>query len=98
MLNVNFHIVEDNGISKVMRLYRYSYNEGEFGGVVLADSKENATERIVAAYRDIGGEYTDGNANYLPKGEILVDTLTVWAADDDDMGEIYKKYGVLDIY
>ena len=80
------------------KIFRYSYDLGEFGGVVFADNEQDAKKRIQAAYKDIGHAYTDGNGNYLLEGELNMEVLEVWAVDEDEMGEIFRKHQVLDIY
>ena len=51
-------------------IWRYSVNEGDAGGIVIAENKNEA-------YRKIFNKYKDFNGN--EKAEI-----TVWKATDDD--------------
>lgn len=47
----------ENGIEaakelRVEKLWRYSINEGDFGGVVIAENLNEATEKVVKKYKD----------------------------------------------
>lgn len=66
-------------------IWRYSINEGEAGGIVIAFSKEEAERKVKEMYDDY-----DGSEN-------AEDEITVWKAIlDDDYSKDYPD--VLEIY
>lgn len=66
-------------------IWRYSVNNGEAGGIVIADIKEEAEQKVKEMYEDY-----DGSEN----GE---DEIIVWKAVlDDDYSKDYPD--VLEIY
>ena len=66
-------------------IWRYSVNEGEAGGIVIANTKEEAEKKVKEMYEDY-----DGSEN-------AEDEVTVWKATLDD--EYSKDYpDVLEIY
>lgn len=66
-------------------IWRYSINEGESGGIVIANTKEKAEQKVKEMYEDYGDS---DNAE---------DEITVWKAIlDDDYSKDYPD--VLEIY
>ena len=61
-------------------LYRYSYNEGESGGVVIANSEEEA--RMLAAQYLV--EYLSLPLDAILGSEDDIPLLLVWRRDIDD--------------
>lgn len=67
-------------------IWRYSLNDGECGGIVIASSKEEAELKVREMY---------GNWDSTPKSE--EDMLVVWSVlNDDYYSENYPD--VLEIY
>lgn len=63
-------------------IWRYSVDEGECGGIVIAANKEEALQKVTEMYNDYVGEGTD---------------VLVWQAiKDDDYSKDYQS--VLEIY
>lgn len=66
-------------------IWRYSINEGEFGGIVIADTKEKAEHKVKEMYEDYDGSENEDNE------------IDVWKAVlDDDYSKDYPD--VLEIY
>lgn len=66
-------------------IWRYSVNNGDAGGIVIADTKEKAEQNVKEMYEDY-----DGSEN-------AEDKITVWKAVlDDDYSKDYPD--VLEIY
>lgn len=63
-------------------LWRYSVNDGEHGGIVYADIKESAEEKVRVA----------GN-----KWKYNIEELVIWRMKDDDFFDIEHK-NVFDCY
>lgn len=66
-------------------IWRYSVNKGEAGGIVIADIKEKAEQKVKEMYDDYDGSENEENE------------ITVWEAVlDDDYSKDYPD--VLEIY
>ena len=61
-------------------LYRYSINEGDFGGVVIANSLDEATEKVKKKY---------GNAEEIAVWEFLNDDYY-----DSENKDVVECYGI----
>ena len=64
----------------VKNLYRYSINEGDFGGVVIANSLDEATEKVKKKY---------GNAEEIAVWEFLNDDYY-----DRENKDVVECYGI----
>ena len=67
-----------------MNIYRYSINEGDVGGIVFADNKETAEQKVKAKYKD--------------RFNFRSDELLVWDVHQDDYydmenPEVLECYG-----
>ena len=67
-----------------MNIYRYSINEGDVGGIVFADNKETAEQKVKAKYKD--------------RFNFRSDELLVWDVHQDDYydtenSEVLECYG-----
>lgn len=67
-------------------VWRYTVEHGNYGGIVVADSKEDAKEKVLSAY---GDWYADL--------ENLKENIEIWNAESDESyNECYPD--VLEIY
>ena len=58
------------------RLWRYSINDGEHGGIVYSDTKQEAEGKIISAYN---------------KWNINIKTFNIWEMLADDFFDIEHK-------
>lgn len=66
-------------------IWRYSVNEGDAGGIVIAENKDEAYEKVFNKYK---------NFNRNEKAEIII-----WKAKDDDYydkdyEDVLERYGL----
>ena len=65
-------------------LYRYSINEGDFGGIVIANTLKEATEKVRKKY---GNTNKYGNVNEIVVWEFLNDDY--YDVENKDVVECY---------
>ncbi len=68
----------------IKNLYRYSINEGDFGGIVIANTLDEATEKVRKKY---GNMNKYGNANEIVVWEFLNDDY--YDSENKDVVECY---------
>lgn len=69
-----------------MKYYRYSIDNGCWGGVVIAEDKSKALDQIIDAYREDGHDITD-------------EDVAVWEVEkDEETAELYAKHNVIECY
>lgn len=69
-----------------MKYYRYSTQNGCWGGVVIAENKERALDQIIDAYREDGHDIVDEDA-------------AVWEVErDEETAELCAKHNVIECY
>lgn len=72
--------------TNIVYIWRYTINEGECGGIVFADTKENAENKIKAKYKNKFSSDPDTD-------------LIVWRMKDDDFfdpenPDVLECYGI----
>ena len=68
----------------IKNLYRYSINEGDFGGIVIANTLDEATEKVRKKY---GNMNKYGSANEIVVWEFLNDDY--YDSENKDVVECY---------
>ncbi len=69
-----------------MKYYRYSIQNGCWGGVAIAENKERALDQIIDAYRE-------------DRHDIVDEDVAVWEVErDEETAELYAKHNVIECY